>query len=118
MPKRKRDRAVRLEQQFRRLRTRTPCCCLCGEANPFCLELHHVGGRDHDDLWILCRNCHRKLPETQDQIAALMRYPSSPIAQIGWFLMCHADLMDRSSKTFRTYGELLLEEESVNRIEE
>jgi hypothetical protein len=111
MAKRIRDAAVCLEQQFRRLRTRTPCCTICAESDPACLELHHPGGRDHDDLTILCRNCHRKLSETQDQIAHLTNYPKSDSGRIGWFLMCHADQMDRSSKTFRAYGEQLLDED-------
>ena len=60
------DLNERLEKQYRRLRTRNPMCLGCGESDPFCLELHHLAGqKTHDDVGIVCRNCHRKLSNEQ-----------------------------------------------------
>ena len=36
-------------------------CIVCGEPNPFCLDDHHVYGRDVDSKAVvpLCASCHR-----------------------------------------------------------
>lgn len=63
----------RLERQYRRLGTREPCCVLCAESEPYCLELHHIAGRKHDDdVSIVCRNCHRKLSAYQNDHESIL----------------------------------------------
>ena len=75
----------RLERQYRRLGTRKPSCVVCGEGSPFCLELHHIAGCKHDDdLSIVCRNCHRKLSDSQkDHEAELGDAPNTAFYLLG-----------------------------------
>ncbi|WP_286799496.1 hypothetical protein [Oceanicaulis sp. UBA2681] len=99
---------ARLERAYRRLGTRTPACVTCGESNAFCLELHHIGERaHHDDLAIVCRNCHRKLTDPQkDRIEVHASDPSSEM--IGRYLCGLADLLLLIAHTVREFGERLL----------
>ena len=55
-------RAGRRERKFAKLGTRTPCCYMCGETDPDCLELDHPTSRKREPNFtqILCANCHRK----------------------------------------------------------
>jgi hypothetical protein len=55
-------RASRRERKFAKLGTRTPCCYMCGETDPDCLQLDHPTSRkrDPDFTVILCANCHCK----------------------------------------------------------
>ena len=55
-------RASRRERKFAKLGTRTPCCFMCGETDPDCLDLDHPTSRkrDPDFTDIKCANCHRK----------------------------------------------------------
>jgi hypothetical protein len=61
------DDFERREQlRLRRLGTTTPRCCLCGETDSRCLELHHIEGQANGKtLCVVCRNCHRKLSDAQ-----------------------------------------------------
>ncbi len=64
--KEKPDFEDRLERRYRKLDTRNPACVCCGHNDPFALELHHIAGcKHHDDLAIVCRNCHRRLSDNQ-----------------------------------------------------
>lgn len=57
----------RRERRLRRLATRHPVCSICGETDDRCLERHHLAGRAYDDeTVILCRNCHRRLSDDQE----------------------------------------------------
>ena len=60
------DKEDRLEQHYRRVGSHQPRCSICGETDPRCLEKHHIAGRKfHQDTAIVCRNCHRKLSDSQ-----------------------------------------------------
>ena len=88
-----RDDNDRLEKQFRRLGTRNPVCVGCGEADPYCLELHHAAGRKHDDdVVIVCRNCHRKLTAKQRDHVPPEAEPAGEVASIA--------ITSRASRTF------------------
>jgi hypothetical protein len=110
MPKKPQDQGDRLEQQYRRLRTRNPKCLTCGESDPRCLELHHVAGeRNHEDTGIVCRNCHRKLSDEQHahfyrSEIATERSPSA----IGHYLLGLADFLLMIVNALREFGNLLL----------
>lgn len=102
------DFEARLQRTYRRLGTDRPACVTCGEANPFCLELHHIGERaHHDDLSIVCRNCHRKLTDPQkDRIT--VSATDSRDETIGRYLCGLADLLAMVAATLREFGERLL----------
>jgi hypothetical protein len=69
MTKEERDRERRRQQAYERLGSAKPGCCVCGEANPHCLEHHHIAGRSYDDATIqICMNCHRKLSDSRKTI--------------------------------------------------
>ena len=99
-----------LEQLYRRLGTRQPICVGCAEADPFCLELHHIGREKyHDDVSIVCRNCHRKL--TVQQLYHVL--PDTPeltgkLVMIGHYLLGLSDQYTMTAKTLRSFGVLLL----------
>ena len=98
----------RLEQQYRRLGTRNPVCVGCGERNPFCLELHHIAGRNHhDDPSIVCRNCHRKLTNEQHDHAADTSH--SPLVTIARYLQGLCDLLAMVIQTLRDFAKCLIE---------
>jgi hypothetical protein len=103
------DLDARLEQQYRRLGRRDAICVTCGESNVFCLELHHIAGRKHhDDLSILCRNCHRKLSDAQRDHpdADVLIQPGD--SQIGHYLLGLSDLLALVSERQKIFGEWLL----------
>ena len=105
------DADVRLEQQYRRLRTRNPVCVSCSEADPFCLELHHLAGqKHHDDVGIICRNCHRKLTNQQhDHTPSSVPETRGPMATIAHYLLGLADLLLMIVTALRDFGRQLME---------
>jgi hypothetical protein len=110
MSKQPLDRADRLEQQYRRLGRRDPSCLGCGESNPFCLELHHVAGRKHhEDVGIICRNCHRKLTDQQhDHIPPSASEGQGQDAAIGHYLLGLADVLFMIVNVLRKFGKKLI----------
>ncbi len=112
MSKQHLDHEDRLEQQYRRLGTRNPSCVVCGESNPFCLELHHIGReKHHDDVSIVCRNCHRKLTEEQKgHIPPNASEPTGQLATIGHYLHGLCDLLAMILETLRNFAEWLISE--------
>jgi|HubBroStandDraft_6_1064221.scaffolds.fasta_scaffold173459_2 hypothetical protein len=111
MTKSSSDHNDRLEQQYRRLGTRSPMCVVCGERDPFCLELHHIAGqKHHDDVGIVCRNCHRKLTNQQrDHKREQEDTGDSLLATIGHYLIGLCDLLALLLSTLRDFGRQLLE---------
>jgi len=110
MPKAHPDKTDRLEQQYRRLGRRDPACLACGESDPFCLELHHLAGhKHHDDLGIVCRNCHRKLSDEQnDHVAGTNSEPEGVLTIIGHYLLGLADFLLMIVNALRNFGKQLL----------
>jgi len=59
-------REDRRQAAFYRLGTDNPKCAGCGENDRRCMEAHHLAGEDFSEIEIrLCRNCHRKLSDSQ-----------------------------------------------------
>jgi hypothetical protein len=110
------DYEERLERQYRRLGTRNPVCVCCGEKDPFCLELHHIAGRqNHDEVVIVCRNCHRKLTNEQhDRAPPGSGEPTEQLAKDGHYLSGLADLFAKITPTLRKVGSRLIEESNPN----
>jgi hypothetical protein len=106
----------RLEQQYRRLGTRNPMCRCCGEKDPFCLELHHIAGeKHHDDVCIVCRNCHRKLTNQQLGHTGGKNDTGgdSMLVTIGRYLLGLCDLLVLILNTLRDFGRQLIESSRV-----
>ena len=97
------DYEGRVEQQYRRLGTRIPVCVCCGETDPFCLELHHPAGQQHhEDVVIVCRNCHRKLTnQQQDHIPPESADLVEPLASDVRYLHGVVDVFARIAPTLR-----------------
>ncbi len=104
---RKKER--RRQAHLERLGTNNPRCVVCGEKHPSCLELHHLRGcKFGDELVAVCRNCHRKLSDTQkDHPKPLGNEPSFEEC-LAHFLLGIADLFELLVKTLRELAERLL----------
>lgn len=83
-------------------------CKVCGEANPCCLQLHHLAGKDYgDELVCLCGNCHSKVTDKKANKPA-PEYPSK-LDQIGHWLIGLATLLFEIALKAFEYGSLLIE---------
>ena len=99
---------ARLERAYRRLGTRHPACVACGESYAHALELHHIGEQaHHDDLSIVCRNCHRKLTDAQqDRQTVIAEIPTHET--IGRYLYGLADLFRMIADALTQFARHLL----------
>ena len=87
-----------------------PACVICGEDNPFCLELHEPGGRRYSDKRvILCRNCHRKLSNDQRDHFPPVWTPPDPLERLSHALQGEADFFARLSAKRRIDAQVLIE---------
>lgn len=109
---RQKDAEDRKQQRLRRLGTQNPICVDCGESDPAVLELHHIAGRKHhDDVVILCANCHRKQSDKQrDHFSGPAPGAEGPSAQVGHYLVGLGDLMCEIGPTLRKIGAKFIEE--------
>jgi len=98
----------RRQAQLERLGTNTPRCVICGENDPSCLELHHIPGRKFgNELAIVCRNCHRKLSDAQNDHQWAQSDPSSVTERIVHFLHGLADLFEQLGPQLRKMAKQL-----------
>ena len=104
------DRDDRIEQQYRRLGKRDAICVCCSEPDPFCLELHHIAGeKHHEDLSIVCRNCHRKLSNKQrDYPSEWLESSTGDRTVIGFYLLGLCDLLSLVIDSLRRFAQRLL----------
>lgn len=110
MPIDKPDAEDRLEQRYRKLGTRTPVCVCCGYDDPLALELHHIAGqKHHDDLSIVCRNCHRRLSDSQLDHPDDVQGQDTTLATIGHYLVNLADLFRMLADRLVEFGKHLIE---------
>jgi hypothetical protein len=84
-----RRRQARLE----RLGTNDPHCAICGESDPCCLDLHHVGGRVFACLIIVCATHHRKLEEKKKAHPRASDEPTT-LEYRGYLLLGIADFLE------------------------
>jgi hypothetical protein len=104
------DHQARLERQYQRLGTRTPCCTVCGEADPDCLERHHIAGCAYDDATVIvCRNCHRKQSEEQNSDPDILAGDDQPLFRAGRFLMGLARMLEAIAPSLRTLAQDLID---------
>lgn len=103
------DSEIRRERATQRI-GRDSQCAVCPEHDPRCLELHHIAGQaHHDDLVPVCRNCHRKLSDSQRDHAAARDLANAPLEVIGHYLMGLADLFVLLANRLAEFGKTLIE---------
>ncbi|MGA7711198.1 MAG: hypothetical protein WCA81_04800 [Rhizomicrobium sp.] len=103
-------RRARIRKAYARLGTSMPACVICGEDNPFCLELHEPGGRKNSDFSvIICRNCHRKLEDDRRDHFPTIWTPPDPIERLSKALMGEADMFQRLAQKRRADARMLHE---------
>ncbi|WP_298161777.1 HNH endonuclease [Acidocella sp.] len=104
------DAERRKQQALQRLGCDTPRCGLCGEADPRCLELHHIAGQAYDGtLAPLCRNCHRKASDLQREHPLKIANEVTLAERVAHFLLGLADLFALLVETCRTFAVALLD---------
>jgi hypothetical protein len=106
------DYERRRQAAFARLGTDHPQCAFCCEPDWRCLELHHIAGQafGDEDLAIVCRNCHRKLSDTQNGHPRVeSRVDPSLLERLGHYMLGLADLFEQLVQRFREYGSQLID---------
>ena len=107
------DKDDRVEQHYRRVGTHEPRCLICGETDPRCLEKHHIAGRrHHEDTALVCRNCHRKLSDSQARPYAArgQQVPEGQLTTIGLFVLGLCDFLVLIIERLREFGHWLVNE--------
>lgn len=101
----------RKQRALERLGSNDPRCLYCGEMDWRCLELHHIAGQAYGgECAIVCRNCHRKLSDTQkDHPPSMVGSEPVLLERIGHFLLGLADLLYMLVEKMREYGWILIE---------
>jgi hypothetical protein len=100
----------RRQQAVQRLGCHNPRCVHCGESDPLCLELHHIGGQAYDDALVtLCRNCHRKASDMQRDHPRQIDGEPDLLERAGHFLLGLANLFALLVEKCREFGSALLE---------
>ncbi len=105
------NKEKRRQKALERLGTNTPQCVHCGESDHRCLEAHHIAGRAYDEQTVvMCRNCHRKLSDSQkDHPPKVSEKDPSLLECIGHFLLGLADLFEMLMEKLREFGKALIE---------
>jgi len=103
-------RRARIRKAYARLGTSMPACVICGEDNPFCLELHEPGGRKYSEFSVpVCRNCHRKLEDDRRDHFPPIWTPPDPLERLSRALMGEADMFLRLAEKRRADAMMLNE---------
>lgn len=107
-----RDEEDRKQQQLRRLGSKNPICVTCGESDPRVLELHHIAGRkNHENVAIVCANCHRKFSDKQrDHHSTGSRSATGVPETIAHYLQGLADLLVMIADALRRFAVWLIEQ--------
>lgn len=100
----------RRQARLHRLGTDEPRCGTCGEADPRCLERHHVAGRrqDGDTTVLACRNCHARLSDAQKDHPRRIGVEPHPLERVAHFLLGLADLLALAVERLRNFGRELI----------
>ena len=110
MEDKEKHRRARIRKAYARLGTSMPACVICGEDNPFCLELHEPGGRKHSEFnVIICRNCHRKLEDDRRDHFPPIWTPPDPVERLSKALIGEADMFLRLERKRRADAQMLHE---------
>jgi hypothetical protein len=109
-------RERRQQARLERLDTTNPSCVVCGERDSRTLEKHHLEGRQFGETLVhACRNCHRKLSDSQNDHAHKITEIPDPLEAIGHFLLGLADLFELLVRKLREFAAQLIERADPNR---
>ncbi len=101
---------ARKQKRLEVLGSNNPACVVCGEDSWQCLEQHHIAGQAYgDDLCNVCRNCHRKLSDDQNDHPKPIANPPTSQESIGHFLVGLADLFALIVERLREFSQFLIE---------
>lgn len=104
------DKEARKQKRLEKLGDNHPVCVLCGEDDSRCLELHHLAGQAFGDaLCFVCRNCHRKLSDSQKDHPKEIHKPPTTNERIGHMLLGLADLFELLVQKLREFGHFLIQ---------
>jgi hypothetical protein len=99
---------IRRQQATRRVGP-NGSCCICGENDPRCIELHHIAGQHYDGQLVpVCRNCHRKLSDVQRDHPPQIETPPSFVEVVGHYLLGLADLLRLVADRLVEFGKSLI----------
>lgn len=102
------DRTAREEARRDRLGPEDRCV-LCGESDTRCLERHHIAGQQFgNDLIVLCRNCHRKLSDDQEDHPGPSSADPPLLERLGQWLLGLADFFHDLADQMTYWAQLLL----------
>ena len=102
-------REKRKQSRLEKWGTQHPACCLCGETDDLCLEAHHIAWRKNaSDTSLVCRNCHRKLSDTQKDHPQQWADDPSMLERIGHFLLGLGDMLVLAGSKLKEFGAYLL----------
>ena len=101
----------RKQRALERLGSNDPRCLCCGEEDWRCLEFHHLAGQKFGaEGTVVCRNCHRKLSDSQKDYPPALSDAQPPVLErVGHFLLGLADLLEMLVALMREYGGQLIE---------
>ena len=102
----------RLAKAYRRLGTHNPICVGCGfSGSPHALELAHVAPRAfHDDVGILCSNCHRAQSDSEKDYPYQPQSDNPLMETIGRYLLRVSEFLQMIAKRLSEFGHWLLEQ--------
>jgi len=111
MNKEEGEKERRRQKAYERLGSAKSVCCICGEANPHCLEHHHIAGRHYDETTVqICMNCHRKLSDEQKGHPSALHETPSMLERAGHMLLGLADFLALLIEKLREFGKSLISE--------
>jgi hypothetical protein len=98
-------RETRRQTALDRLGTNEPHCVICGETDWRVLERHHIAGRAYDEFGsIICRNCHRKLSDSQKDHPKKIGEPPCILERTVHFLRGLANFLALLIETLRRFA--------------
>ena len=103
-------REARRQRRLETFGTNEPRCGSCGEDDDRVLEAHHVAGRRCDaSTVIICRNCHRRVSDDQEDHPSFDERADPMLQAIGHFLLGLADLLRLAIEKLSEFGHALIE---------
>ena len=110
MNKQELAREQRKQRRCEKLGTNEPHCGICPETDWTCIELHHVADHGRDETTVLlCRNCHRKVSDSQKDHPPLNPNTDTMLDRIGHFLLGLADMLRVIVERLYAFGLALIE---------
>ncbi len=107
-------REARKQRRLEALGTNSPHCGTCDESDDRVLEAHHVAGRKNDPATVIvCRNCHRKVTDDQEDHPSFDKAADPMLQAIGHFLLGLADLLRLAIEKLSEFGHALIERAAI-----